>query len=88
LRSGHSTSRLYRAPVTCRQEVQWQAEAGSGRCEVGSAAVKVLVLQRQWAIRVVVVFGSWSCGVDILGLGWAVGSVRIGIVMPDIDWLC
>ena len=44
----------YRAPVTCRQELQWHAHASSGSLEAGMVAVNVWALQRQCAVSVTV----------------------------------
>lgn len=46
---GQGTSMEERAPVTWRQEVQWQATAWRGREERGRGAVKVWALQRHCA---------------------------------------
>ena len=51
---GHSASDERSAPVTCRQEVQWQEEDLRGRAEGGRGEVeKERALQRQEAVRVI-----------------------------------
>lgn len=60
---GQDASEERSAPVTCRQEWQWQEEAGRGREEGGRGGVeKVCARQRQRARRVVIMV--------VGGVGW------------------
>ena len=54
---GQMASEARSAPVTCRQEVQWQEEPFRGRDEMGTGVVKDWAWQRHWALRVIVVSG-------------------------------